>query len=74
VLQIKLFAVDLLSDLVGPDFGAFDPREIECKFSFTDSLVFATNLAYVVQRELDLLDPTELNYLTLTQNGLFGKS
>jgi hypothetical protein len=31
VLQIKLFAVELLSDLAGPKFGAFDPREIECK-------------------------------------------
>jgi len=33
VLQIKLFAVDLLSDIFGPQFGAFDNREIECKYS-----------------------------------------
>lgn len=32
VVQIKNFAVDLLSDIFGPKFGAFDPREIECKF------------------------------------------
>ena len=31
VRQIKLFAVDLLSDVFGPEFGALDPREIECK-------------------------------------------
>ena len=35
VQQIKLFAVDLLSDLFGQQFGALDPREIECKFNFS---------------------------------------
>jgi len=32
VLEMKLFAVDLLSDKFGAHFGAFDPREVECKF------------------------------------------
>lgn len=30
-LEIKIFAVNLLSDLFGRRFGAFDCREIECK-------------------------------------------
>jgi len=63
ILQIKLFAIDLLSDLFGPKFGAFDPREIE---------FFVCNIAYVIQRELDLLSPPDLNYIALTQDGVFG--
>lgn len=39
VPDIKIFATDLLSDIFGPKFGAFDPREVECKFSvFADDL------------------------------------
>lgn len=35
VAKMKLFAVNMLSDIFGPALGAFDPREIECKcFSF----------------------------------------
>jgi len=54
-------------------------RLIPVRFSVSPSslltiwLVFTTNLAYVIQRELDLLEHPELNYLALTQNGLFGK-
>ena len=33
-LEIKIFAVNLLSDRFGASFGAFDSREVECKFSF----------------------------------------
>ena len=30
-------------------------------------------MAYVIQRELDLLNPPDLNYIALTQDGVFGK-
>ena len=33
VREIKLFAVNLLADMFGREFGALDPREIECKFN-----------------------------------------
>ena len=33
LLQIKFFAANLLADVFGREFGALDPREIECKLS-----------------------------------------
>ena len=51
LLQIKFFAANLLTDTFGREFGALDPREIECKYSLSDFLVanlrrFQSNLAY----------------------------
>ena len=31
VPDMKIFATNLLADLFGPNFGAFDPREVECE-------------------------------------------
>ncbi len=31
LLQIKIFAANLLADVFGRQFGALDPREVECK-------------------------------------------
>ena len=33
LLQIKFFAANLLADVFGREFGALDPREIECKYN-----------------------------------------
>ena len=32
LLKIKFFAANLLVDFFGREFGALDPREIECKY------------------------------------------
>ena len=32
LLQIKIFAANLLADVFGRQFGALDPREVECKY------------------------------------------
>ena len=49
-MQIKFFAANLLADAFGREFGALDPREIECKYSLThlsDTILlrFQSNLA-----------------------------
>ena len=51
LLQIKFFAANLLADAFGREFGALDPREIECKYSLSDFLGpvlrrFQSNLAF----------------------------
>ena len=37
LLQIKFFAANLLADVFGREFGALDPREIECKYNSLNS-------------------------------------
>ena len=54
LLQIKFFAANLLADFFGREFGALDPREIECKEpkrSFGSDLGrFQSNLLLLVYR------------------------
>lgn len=82
---MKFFAANLLADAFGREFGALDPREIECKCqvlrqkqlifnseTFPD-LVFVCNLTYVILRELDLLKHPNLSLRHLAQDGVFGK-
>ena len=39
LLQIKFFAANLLADVFGREFGALDPREVECKCKYKIALV-----------------------------------
>jgi len=61
---MKIFAVNLLSELLGrAAFLALDPRDLE---------FFSKTLVYVIQREIDLASNQDKNFKSLVKDGLFG--
>lgn len=78
VHDMKVFAMDYLSDQLGEKLHDYEDHQLECivlvrvRVNF-DNIGFAGHVAYLIQRELDLADLEGKDFYTMAQDGLFGK-
>jgi hypothetical protein len=73
---MKTYAVNYLAETLKGDFKFYEPFQIESKILATHSLStgFAREVAYIIQREIDLSNSNTYNFLKMVQDGMFGNT